>query len=384
MKKNINSIFRKATLFSLIAMSLVACDNNEEPDYAASSVNKPTVSVEFGSYSITEAETAVVNLMLDHSFNTDVSYRLSIVDGNTAIDNEDFVVLASDGSELPHYLDASYADYAPYEMGDPDALTYGVVVPAFSSTFTINVAGLIDDVDGDVKSVTFRLTPAGNYNGLVNEEASEFTVNISNFDVTPVDFTFSWNRDFNHMGFTFSLDDIGYDMDYLWASEDFSSIDYFSDSQAATGDSPETLTFDPANPNIPDFEIGATYHIIQNIYEDGDLSSVGVSPSFLIPTTIDYSRSGNSGTIGSGTYVQADADAPSSDDGDMNASYLGYVVSFKVDASGVFTLFDYYTDEVIASGKNSNSFNKKEIMNKVNFLRKQKNNVTAPKVKLTK
>lgn len=323
MKNIYNNFFKKLTFCAAIGGALVLTSCNEDESYDTGGTIKPVVSVASATYSVDEGSDVTITLNSDVMFKEDMHLQLEIVDENGAILDEDYTV---------------NLDHTNLDWGDSNEQGYKITFPAFSNSYTFTLSALADDVIDEGETVTFRFKSNGNFYANTDESANQFTVTINHKASNFVDFTFSWDQTFDLGGTPSTLCGIEYDNDFIYTDDSFSPIDYL----AATANCPEQGQIDVA-------ELGdGTFHIFQNVWDDGGLSALGI-PTFSIPVTVEYGRVASS-TL-NGTYVQDAANAVNSDFGsDPGLNAPAYVISFTIN-NGVVTLFDLTTTQTIATGK---------------------------------
>lgn len=302
----------------------VSCDNHEEEDYSLS--DTPEYSVALSSSTVDEGQSVTVTLTSDYIPNEPVSLRLSIVGGD-AVDTEDFDVTGLTRSDI--------------EWGDPEGKTFEVQIPAFSTSFSFNIVTYIDTPNDDDETVSFQLSKAGFRNATV-DSTGDFTITINNVKSDVVTFVGGWDQSFDFGGSTYTLCDVGYDMDFLYADDTFTIQDYFGSYDQC----PET-----AEVSISEWGDG-TWHVFNTVYDNAGLSSAGITPPFDIPVTVEYSRAGS--TL-AGSYTQDAANTYNSDaPSDPSVSDYRYCYSFTIDtATNTVTVFDYTTSTTLGSGKMS-------------------------------
>ena len=327
--KKINFLKTLAIVGIVSTTALVSCEDNLQPDYPAGR-EKPTVSFESATYEVNEGKEIEITLVTDQAINEDMEFQLDIVKANsTAMDVEDFEI----------GLDAVDLDWGTVD-------SYRVTFPKFESTYKFTLSSILDDIVESDEVAYLKITSRGNLNGEVGAVAMT-AVKINQRSSNLLGFSFSWSQEFDFGGTTYSLCDLdfannlSFDNDYLYFDDNGNFVDYI----AATADCVEVGELDVD-------ALGAgTWHIQQNLYDNGGLSGAGITPAFAIPTTVEYSRGGS---VLNGTYVQAAANAVNSDTAsDPDGNFLKYVVSFTIDANGIVTLFDATTSTTIGTGKSA-------------------------------
>lgn len=302
---------------------MVSCADDLQPDYPAGR-EKPTVSFESLSYEVNEGDDLELTLVTDQVFNDDMHFQLDVVkESSAAVDVDDFEI---------------GLDHVDLDWGTVDS--YKITFPKFESSYKFNLSAILDDLVEEDEVVYLKITPKGNLNGDVDPATAMTAVKINQKGSNIIQFNFSWDKSFDFSGTTYTLCDIGYDNDYIYADDQGNLIDYI----AATADCPEEGELD-----VDDLGNGTTWHILQNVYDNAGLSGAAITPAFSIPTTVQFNRAGTTLT---GTYVQDAANAVDSNfASDPSGANLVYVVSFSIDANGVVTLFDATTSTTISTGK---------------------------------
>ena len=327
--KKINFLKTLAIVGIISTTALVSCEDSLQPDYPAGR-EKPTVSFESATYEVNEGKELDITLVTSQAINEDMEFQLDIVKANsTALDIEDFE------------LGLSSIDI---DWGTVDS--YKVTFPKFESSYKFKLSAILDDLLESQEVVYLKITSKGNLNGDVGALAMT-EVKINQRGSNTLGLSFSYSQEFDFGGTTYSLCDLdfannlSFDNDYLYFDDNGNFVDYV----AATADCVEVGELDLD-------ALGAgTWHIQQNLYDNGGLSGAGISPAFAIPTTVEYTRGAS--TL-NGTYVQAPANAVNSDTpSDPDGDFLKYVVSFTIDANGTVTLFDATTSTTIATGKSA-------------------------------
>jgi hypothetical protein len=345
----INFIFKRAVLLVLSISFLTACQ--EDQSYTAS-FEKPVVSLATTTYDVVEGDDVAVVLNTSYALNDDVVLQLFIEDNSTALDHEDFEV------DLPTGEEGYIGGYEGYEWADPEGKTYKIVIPAGETSFTINIATLVD-TDISNEFVTFRLAIAGNHTATLDPSSTTFTINLTNFVDDVVTFVGGWDKSFDYAGDAYSLCEIGFDMDFLYADASGNLIDYFGSYDQC----PEI-----AEVSISEWGDG-TWQVYNTVYDNGGLASAGVSPSFTIPVNLEYTRFG---TTLVGTFVQPDALAYDSNAlSDANADEVRYVYSFTISGNTV-TVFDETTGIEIGTGRQVASPKATPVLKGLNRLVKRK------------
>ncbi len=216
-----------------------------------------------------------------------------------------------------------------------DFSTEEVVIPAYALSATGTIAILNDcEVEGN-ETLVIQIGDQTTANASIPTKTVTF--NITNYLANGLDLTLNYNKAFSISGTSYTLNQIGYDIDFYLLDSSMNDTGIYD--AASTGTSPESITI-PNDGTLVDGE----YYIFYDIYDDGGISGVYHDP-FDIPVTVDYERCGG---IAPNVFTQEAAFVANSTDG----SGSGYVMTVELSA-GVFTIKDS-ADTTIASGKSSN------------------------------
>lgn len=340
-KVNIKTFKQLAMLFSVVV--LVSCNKDiDEPSYPAVSSDKPTVTLTWDKLSIAERDDVstvgidesylTLTATSDRLYNEDLRFLITLdVDNSTgSFDDVEF----SSSNPGTDYLtpDGQFSNY-----GYVNAVTF--VLPANTLSTEIKLAALLDGLVEDVEVMKFKFTPVGSFKAQVPGGSQEFEVSIDPRSSNIVQFYGGWDESFTYSGATFTLYEIGYDMDFLYADSNFNLVDYFGSYDQM----PELAEVD-----VDEWGQG-TWHVFNTVFDNQQLSSAGITPAFKIPITLEYNRYASTLV---GTYVQTDANAYDSDTpSDPNTTDVAYAYSFTINANGTVTVFDYTTGLEIATGK---------------------------------
>lgn len=309
--------------YVVAASLLVALSSCSEDDPTTGRTGKSVVTATQTTYTIKEGQKLGIELNVDTPLSQTMEFKLQVLSTSTATMDDDYAV------------DADHTDITwGAEPG------YKIVFPAYASSHTIDLSTVIDfPLVEDTETVTFKLTSAGNGNGLVKAGSDIITVNIENETRSPIlDLTFNFDTNFDYMGTPLSTCMIGYDVDIIVYDENGNDLGVF-DGQ--TGACPEMVSLDMRN--YPD----GTYVFKGFLYDDSGLSGAGITPAFDIPINVDYDRPASSL---SGTFNQNAANYLTSDSVPGDEVYIMTVV---ID-NGNYTIMDNTT--VVATGKVANGF----------------------------
>ncbi len=307
--------YRLVLLLALIT-AVYACDDEHEYNLT----EKPVVSnTGATSFDLTENETATIDLAVSEAISSSIFVIFRPVSGTA--DYSDYII--GDGETI-----------ADYYTGGEDG--YVVEIPAYSTSYSVDLSAILDDELEDSESVELELASYYTRMGTIEGETITYNITIENQKSNIVEVTFDWDQEFTYDSETYTLCDIAYDIDFAVADADFNLTSYF----AASADCPEVGELD-----VDEYEDG-DYHFFYNVWDDGTLSTLGLD-AFDIPITVSWTRGG---ADFDGSYTQTTTDVISSDSFDSSA--WGYVISFTISGEDV-TFYDYYTDETIATGRTS-------------------------------
>lgn len=316
--KNKNFIKLLGVFSLVVGFSSCQDDEQEYPKRV-----KPQVSVASNAYTVNEGEDVAITLTTDMTYKTAMTFKLEVISTDT--DDDDFTLTGASAYDT----DEGWG-----------TLGYKVSFPAFATSHSIVLSGILDDLAEGTETVTFRLTTEGNLAGDLVGGSQDIVVSIVNQKKPSLDLILDWNKAFNYAGTDYDLCGVSYDVDIVVFDENF---DPFG-AGAQTGDCPEHLEM-----KLADYPDG-TYYIVGNLYDDAGLSGLGITPAFDIPVTVTYFR-GGSATL-DGTFVQNDDILTS----DSPSDTLSLIATVEV-SGGVFTIKNA-DDSVVASGRNAAIMNK--------------------------
>lgn len=340
-KVNIKSLKQLAVLFS--AVVLVSCNKDiDEPSYPAVSGDKPTVSLTWGTLNLAEKDdvsTATVDesmttltLTSDRLFHEDLRFIISLDADNSTGSFDDVSFTSNNAGSDFLTPDSQFSNY-----GYPSAIS--VVLPANTMSTSISLAAVFDDLVEGVETLKFKFAPMGSYKAQVEGGSQDFEVTIQPRSSNIVQFYGGWDQSFNFAGSTYTLYEIGYDIDFLYADSNNNLVDYFGSYDQM----PEL-----AEVNVDEWGPG-TWHIYNTVFDNAGLSAAGITPAFDIPVTLEYNRAASALM---GTYVQTAANAYNSNTpSDPNVSDVAYVYSFTINADNTVTVFDQTTGLEIGTGR---------------------------------
>ena len=308
----------------LITVVFVSC-NTTDPVNLDRSV-KPTVNLKASTVSVIEGSSSAITIETSAITSNDIIFSLVQVGGN-AVEGVDY-------------------EFASADMSAPDYGAVGgrVVIPAYATTGSVNINGLLD-LESDSKSATFELRSIQSMLGVVGG-TSKVTVNIENFTTAYIDISFAWDKDIVIPGIgtyntdanvdldIFVADAAGYDNNNPWGT--FNGTDY-----AATGDHPEVLRMDPSDWGDGEFIL------FTDLWDNGFF---GLGLTDKVPVTTTITRWG----AFANTFVQDPSQAAdlSMEGAATGPGFGGFIAKVKI-LNGVFTIYDF-NDAQIASGKMPN------------------------------
>ena len=325
MKKN--KIIYSFVVILIASISFTSCNSDDKTDDSVIVVNSgmadvSAVSQYFTINGVNSVNEGGAESVIEYSVNlqspqpVDTYVNVSLVSG-TATEEEDF--------EFDHQ----------------------VLIPAYktSGIGTVTILG-----DNEVEETeSFVLKVGSEFDANIKVTATELSFEITDFG--DLNLELAWDRDIP--GFPFTLCEIGYDVDFLLNDSEGNDVTAF---EAATGACPETMTL-----SLADLSDGE-YTLIQYIYDDGTLSTAGITPAFDIPVTITYNRDNSDFT---GTFVQDSADAVDSNFGSDPGWTTPIYVATIVIENGLFTISK--NGQVVGTGRmSSKNKENRPAKNKIN------------------
>ncbi|RZJ64294.1 MAG: hypothetical protein EOO50_16180 [Flavobacterium sp.] len=325
---------------ALLATSFVACSEDDE---TYDSLVKPVVSTAVTDYTIAEGDDLLVTFTSDKAIAESMDFKVEVV-GGTVVPAEDLEF---------HIDEVSFSE----GWGTPG---YKFAIPAFTNSYTVNLASFIKDaVVDDGETIQFKITASGNLNGGIAGGEQIINVTVGNRAQDLVSLTFDWDQTFDFFGSTYTLCDIAYDIDIIVVDPDG-----VANYAAATGDCPEVYDLDLTTAAVGDYDFYAT------VYDNAGLDGAGLD--FSIPVTISYQRFGSANLENGGSYTQSAANAyTTATPSDPNAEDASYIATITVNEDGTITISDDGT--VIATGRQA------QVMNAIKNLKKL-NKVVRPHV----
>jgi hypothetical protein len=259
---------RKINFKNIVAFAALGFFASCEPDNATTDARgvKPVVTAAITSYTIAEGQTATVNLTVDTPYFRTMDYKLELVGGT-----------------------GSYRDYSTSGTETDVNDGMGIIghkfsVPAYASTFSINITPLVDYLPEGTETLIFRLYPMGNSNGLVAENSETITVNVSNTVLTEVQMELKWATTYNAHG---NMEDILYagvdGTSHSLDAYDFDILVFGPQSifAGATGAEPEYSSIASTRPN-GDYEIWIDLWDKPRRLAGGAAAGTGYAPTSLI------------------------------------------------------------------------------------------------------
>lgn len=289
MKKYIK--FKLFVSVAFLALTTVACDENNSPDPIQSTEDYPTATFQASNTTVNEKDGLVtIKITTDKMLTRGITFSAEQI-GGTAVLHEDYDIV--------------------------DA-----ILEPFTTEATIRVKFYDDTIlEGD-KTLKLQVTTPS----LANRYLLNPTVVLPSYDITiknyvsdTLDLLFNFDKSFSDGTSEETLCGIGYDMDFYVLDSNGNDTGNY---QAAASGCPEVLTVSAAKfPN-------GSYDIYYDLYDDAGLPAMN-TPEFTIPISVDYTRAG----FATGNYKQEAEFAITS----KSTSGYDYVVTIVVN-NGVYTL----------------------------------------------
>lgn len=304
--------------FALLGI-LSSCE--KEDDITADGTIKPVVSVDATSFSVTEGDVITVTLTTNTPYKTKMDFKLEKVSGS-ATRTADY---STSGSE-------TVVDDGWGLIGDK------ITLPAYATSTTFQINTNFDVYNEGTETVVFALQNAGNGVGLVSEASQKITVTIanktSNDFYTELDFSASSaNAHGNIAGGEF-LDNAATPVAHAWCDIDLDLEVYdsgFNIVDVSYTACPEAITLPSTLPDD-------TYYIVPSFYS---MNGIGTATAIAIPAILTSGKMG----VFSETLDMT---------GVWNTKLTSpdyQVVRELVKVGNTWTLKDYNTGDVIASGR---------------------------------
>jgi hypothetical protein len=313
MKKNIIKLFSLALATTLF----VSCNSNEEVASIVP-IAKPTMTIAVApTVTVQEGDLVPFTLTLSAPAGHDFDVFL-ILDKNAS---------TADGTDSD--VDEGYSNTAFQKK---------VTFPAFTTSFSSVIEIAEDDLPEPTE--TLRVMIGDTRTSAASFTSAYTTISILNVVKPQLDLTFHFDRSFSSpSGATFNLCDLSgsaltnseYDVDFILYDEFFNFIPNFD---AQTGACTEAMSL-----KLADYPDGL-YHITAYLYANADLDYASLPfplndiPTFDIPITVDYMRSGSF----SGKYTQEPVNYFTSDSPVDSENQLMDIVISTVGTERKFTV----------------------------------------------
>lgn len=349
--KNIITKFMTLTAFTVIAISLYSC----EDDDTLEKKGKPKLVLQNNTVTVTEGETAVFNMVLDYAVDTKIDLRIDVLDENNNpipvgevlngngfnlfdLDNIDFPIHPNEAnfqvapcSELSGTMFRSWFGGGEFSFGYLGGSGYYTCYEPFQENLQLNIKTKGDLIDNGARSVKFRISSTSNLEAIIDEI---ITVNIEDAPVEDLIMNLKW--DGNYLGTTDPCDiNNGIDMDLeLYLDGTFVAFSY--------NDCPESITI-PAN--APD----ALYRIDASLW-----TTNGNMASGNIPAILEFNKAGafnNQQDLSSLFIIN---------NGGLNDGNTNAITSFLIEKEGATYIIKDPNAVLVASGKTLQSISIEE------------------------
>lgn len=293
MKKNIKILHYSWLI--LFALLITGCTDYEQnyPD-----ADKPIITPESTTVSITEGETGFITLNLSKAIGSPIDLKMMKVGEDATAGDEDYTVDSAD-------------EYTSPDDGVGPVPAYKIVIPIGVTSFDIPISAIDDaDIETD-ETVTFQLTSTGNGMGFIPEESQIITVTIINNVSDDFLARLSWNGTYvDADGDEHDLCDFDFDLEIY--SQDLSETLATSYSSC-----PEEIRLSPG-----DLEDG-TYWIVPSFW-----SNAGIPPAENIqfPAMMTFAQPGAQ-IVTEDLSTVWDYETGGAAEGAENAYYIDYILT---------------------------------------------------------
>ena len=226
-------------------------------------LDKPVITVDQTSFSVTEGDTVTINLTADKAITQDMQLKLELLSSSTA----------------------SFRDYTVVENGEatdetnPDMGTgpigHVLTFPAYTTSYTFKIVPVLDLHTEGTETFNFRLYGDSNSTGTVEESSENITLNVANG--TSDDFIVEMERNGNHDTWFGNIEPTTYvgadEQDYEYCDFDF-DIEIYD-----AGFTPQFVDYNncPAITGIPADAPDGDYIIVPSFWDN--VSSAGAVPA---------------------------------------------------------------------------------------------------------
>jgi hypothetical protein len=326
MKKiKLNSLY--VALFA--SLVLFSCDNDVDQDYVLSGI-KATATMTADKTNILESDDpstatvdeSVVNvtLTMDKPYKTLMKYKLEFL-----------------GSESTGTLDdiKINLEESPIDFGSAG---YLIEVPAYSTSVTFSISGVLDLPAEVVENFKFRVYPVGDLDGAINSSTQYLSFTLGNSISDSLKITFDWNGDAEYIGEdneVYNLSEFDFDLEIYDSAFNIVATSYSS--------SPEEIDFDSSEADGTYFIVPSFYTVaaVQPVLPINFTPKVTVSKPGVFTREFDLSGVWNS-TIGGDQQGNPDA-----------YNLLAYFVKSTVGGEAMYSLYDA-DDNLLVSGRFAN------------------------------
>lgn len=256
-------IFRyKFLLAAIVLGTMVSCA--EEDDVTEDTrADKPLVSVDATSFTLTEGESFTLNFTATRPLSTAMDFKLELIDGNGSF--RDYVVEGANETGV----------------GDGAGIIGNTFsIPAYATTYSVTITPEIDlEVEG-TETFVFALTSAVNARGLVAAGSERITATVADYVSNDVGVKLIWDQNYAdsfgtiHEGVFLSTNATGGTVESAYTTYDFDLYVFdaatsteVTEFAGATGNSPEMLTL---SADLPDGD----YLLVADLFDSGDVPNV--------------------------------------------------------------------------------------------------------------
>jgi hypothetical protein len=328
-------------LFAVAALVLLSSCNNDEATYTKS--DKAIVTASLTSLTVAEGSSGQVTLTLDKPLNEKTDLKIEVLSGTGVF--RDFTV--SYGSNAPIDIETTRDD-------GWGLIGYKLVIPAYTTTMTFDINGVLDFAPEATENLVLRLSPAGNGVALLADGSETINLSITNTVSTNFDVEMAWDASYADPHGTIVLTEYtGVDN----AKHDYCGFDFDLEIYDASLSNVEYLDYDgcPAKATIDGTDPDGDYVIVPSFWTRVvPAGSVPKSNEIIFPVKVTMGKKGSffhtTDLTGRFKYTLGGAVQGNPD------AYIPIAVVTKTGTNYVLTDFD--TAEVLGSGRYANLIQK--------------------------
>ncbi|MBF6607975.1 MAG: hypothetical protein ITG00_04460 [Flavobacterium sp.] len=256
-------IFKYKLLFAAALVGVFASCSDDEDVTLDTRSDKPVVTIDASSFTVTEGESFTVNLTSDKAISTGMDFKIELVGDEGTF--RDYIVEGAEETTV--------------ETG-AGIIGHWFTIPAYTTTYSVTITPIVDlEVEG-TETFELALTSAVNGRGLVADDSGMITVTVNDYVSNDVGVRLVWDQNttdwfgtihestytyINASGVATEAPFTDYDFDIYVL--DAVSLEEVTGYGGATGDSPEMTVIDA---DLPDGE----YWIVVDLFDSGNAPAV--------------------------------------------------------------------------------------------------------------